>query len=302
MNFNNIFCPFCYSGLDFKGASKKHKAELYCTGCSAKFFVFKKGIVNFMDTLDDNDYLNKEYDNNQKQTYERYHDQGVENIDYDSLEEKKIESLFKKMEINQDEIILEICCGTGKLSKQLSNYNKNIELILADFSTNALEKIQLKEFGIKESSISVCCTDVLNLPLAESSVDRVIISNTMHCWTDRRIRLAVLFQAYRALKQGGRIDILFVHNRWPKIFAPGCYLNMQKLKTHILGTAQMYCPLYPFELEAEVSSLFSDIDTRPSVTASRGGFFSFLEGINFYEKSMFNLLSKDSFDLSAVKV
>lgn len=80
-----------------------------------------------------------------------------------------------RQKINRNMNVLELACGTGQLSFQLSNSVKTYEA--TDFSQAMIAEAKKKRKG---SRLHFSVQDATNLPYADSSFDAVIISNALH--------------------------------------------------------------------------------------------------------------------------
>lgn len=80
-----------------------------------------------------------------------------------------------KKNLNGNMNVLELACGTGQLSFELSNYVKTYEA--TDFSQAMIAEAKKKKKG---SRLHFSVQDATKLPYADNSFDAVIISNALH--------------------------------------------------------------------------------------------------------------------------
>ncbi len=101
------------------------------------------------------------------------------------------------LNIKNSDSVLDLCCGTGDLTRIIKNYTS--EIIGVDFSENMLKIAQNKN-----SNINFICTDATNLPFADKSFNFVTIGFGL-----RNIENSekALNEIHRVLKSGG----VFLH-------------------------------------------------------------------------------------------
>lgn len=100
-----------------------------------------------------------------------------------------------RKEISRNMDVLELACGTGQLSFQLSNYVKTYEA--TDFSEKMVNEAKKKQRG---SRLHFSVQDATDLPYADHSFDAVIISNALHIMPHPEKALA---EIRRVLKDDG---------------------------------------------------------------------------------------------------
>ena len=104
---------------------------------------------------------------------------------------------INKLDVKQNSVVIDLCCGSGDMSRLLSE-NKNIEKILGiDFSENMLKIANQKNKNNKISYIQADCT---SLPVKNESVDVCVISFGLRNIADKD---KCLQEIYRVLKPDG---------------------------------------------------------------------------------------------------
>jgi len=114
---------------------------------------------------------------------------------------KKI--LVKKTKLNKDKQCLDLCCGTGDISRELLNQYPNCKVIGLDFSEKML--CIAKSKFVKNSNIRFLKGDAMHIPFSDGIFDAVTIgyglrnvSNIKNC----------LKEIFRVLKPGGVLACL----------------------------------------------------------------------------------------------
>ena len=103
--------------------------------------------------------------------------------------------------------ILEIACGTGRVTKHLVSSVKHDTLTATDLNQDMINiaKDMVKDAGIKWQQ-----ADALELPFADSSFDLVVIQFGVMFFPDKEKGLK---EAYRVLRPGGKL----IFNTWDKV-------------------------------------------------------------------------------------
>lgn len=98
-----------------------------------------------------------------------------------------------------DETILDLCCGTGELTREIRRRQPRCEVVGADFAFPMLQGARAK--GLPD----LTAADALHLPFRSGSFDAVAVAFGARNFADTRAGLAEMF---RVTKPGGRVLIL----------------------------------------------------------------------------------------------
>ena len=125
----------------------------------------------------------------------------------------------KSLNIQDEQKVLDLCCGTGDLTFMLLRENPKAKIIGIDFSQEMLTyAIQRKENEKQYSSqIQFQKGDVMKLPFPDNSFDRLVISFGLRNVSDYE---NCLKEIYRVAKEGAKFVILDLsHPRgfWDKV-------------------------------------------------------------------------------------
>jgi ubiquinone/menaquinone biosynthesis C-methylase UbiE len=117
--------------------------------------------------------------------------------------------LISEIVFNKDDKILEMCCGSGNttfiIAKRVSN-NAIIKGI--DLSEGQIKNAKRKNY---HSNVVFQVMDAAKTNFQEGEFDKVIIPHALH-EMNRNLRLSVLREAKRVLKNGGSIVVLEMDN------------------------------------------------------------------------------------------
>jgi demethylmenaquinone methyltransferase/2-methoxy-6-polyprenyl-1,4-benzoquinol methylase len=97
------------------------------------------------------------------------------------------------------ELVLDLCCGTGDLTRQLQRHQPRASVVGADFALPMLELARQKELP------ALVAADALRLPFPDASFDAVSVAFGARNFEDTRLGLA---EIHRVLKPEGRILVL----------------------------------------------------------------------------------------------
>ena len=100
--------------------------------------------------------------------------------------------------IDESDIVLECACGTGMLTVGIAQRCRS--LTATDFSPKMLEKARKKCRNCKNVTFSEA--NILRLPYADGSFDKVVAANVIHLLDEP---LAALAELSRVCKKGGKI-------------------------------------------------------------------------------------------------
>ena len=127
---------------------------------------------------------------------------------FTSSEKKITRTGIQMLDLQPNESILEIGCGTGH---ELVEFSKNIQggsIISVDISEEMI-KVARKRFQkkVQKRSVGLCQGDGVFLPLANEQFDAAFLSFTMELFDTPEI-ICVLNECRRILKSDGRIGIV----------------------------------------------------------------------------------------------
>ena len=98
--------------------------------------------------------------------------------------------------------ILDVGCGTGKLSYKLADHFKGAEVHGVDLSSTMIEKANAKN---KANEVRFKIGDVENLPYEDNTFDVITCSHSFHHYPNKDKAIA---EMYRVLKPEGRLMII----------------------------------------------------------------------------------------------
>jgi len=104
------------------------------------------------------------------------------------------------LNLNKDDYLLDIGCGTGIISLALSPFVKNIKSI--DISKGVIERA--RENLSDATNVSVQIGDITSIPLKDSSVNKVLGYSVLQYLNDSNELLGALEEVYRLLESGGK--------------------------------------------------------------------------------------------------
>ncbi|MFX0125137.1 MAG: class I SAM-dependent methyltransferase [Candidatus Hodarchaeota archaeon] len=116
----------------------------------------------------------------------------------DLVIQKALSFVHSKINLRENQVILDAGIGTGKICNPLSKYN--VELIGIDISSNMLRKCQKKIKGIFDRKSGLIQGDIMSLPFKGSSFDIVIL---MHVFFFLKRWEEGIKEIKRILKPGG---------------------------------------------------------------------------------------------------
>ena len=97
------------------------------------------------------------------------------------------------------ETVLDLCCGTGDLTREIVRRQPNCAVVGADFALPMLRGAQLKNLP------ALVAADALKLPFADAAFDAVAVAFGARNFADTRAGMAEMF---RVSKPGGRVLVL----------------------------------------------------------------------------------------------
>lgn len=115
---------------------------------------------------------------------------------------------IQMLNIQPNESILEIGCGTGHALIEFANIIEDGKITAIDLAEGMLKatrkRIQAK---VQKRSVGLCQGDGLFLPFSNAQFDAVFLSFTLELFDTPEIP-KVLNECYRVLKGGGRIEVV----------------------------------------------------------------------------------------------
>lgn len=133
------------------------------------------------------------------------------NMRYEEEQRLKISFILNKIKPKENEVVLDIGCGTGILFKMVNCKS----IIGVDISINMLKEAK------KEGKADLILADGEYLPIKDESVDVVISATVLNLVEDKE---RFLNEAMRCLKKGGRF----------------CISLLRREKTPILKNVEIY--------------------------------------------------------------
>lgn len=127
------------------------------------------------------------------------------NENISKLDHATIERAINLLNFKDDEVVLDIGCGTGVLFP----YLRKQMVIGLDFSIKMLENIPVEYLS---ENVSLLCADAHSIPLESNSIDHITCFSTFPHFTFPQI---IFKEVKRVLKQGGSFSI--IHLSAPEI-------------------------------------------------------------------------------------
>ena len=121
--------------------------------------------------------------------------------------EKKISDIgIQMLNVQENESVLEIGCGTGHALIEFSN--RGAQTIALDISEEMI-KVARKQVQnkVQKRSVGLCQGDGLFIPLPDDFFDTIFLSFTLELFDTPEIPV-ILSECHRVLKSGGRIGIV----------------------------------------------------------------------------------------------
>jgi ubiquinone/menaquinone biosynthesis C-methylase UbiE len=115
--------------------------------------------------------------------------------------------LVSRLHYNKYPHILEIACGTGRVTNHLANSVKHDTLTATDLNP---DMIKIAKTRVTNGSIKWMAADALDLPFADASFDLVVCQFGIMFFPDKEKGLK---EAFRVLKPGAKL----IFNTWDKI-------------------------------------------------------------------------------------
>jgi ubiquinone/menaquinone biosynthesis C-methylase UbiE len=134
------------------------------------------------------------------------------------------EDIAKRLKILNPKEILEIACGTGIVTKKISEALPDAKITASDLNIDMIEFAKTKING--NSSIQWKTADAMDLPFSNESFDAIICQFGVMFLPDKE---QFFWEAKRVLKPGGT----FIFNSWDSLEANHLFLNADKVVSEI---------------------------------------------------------------------
>lgn len=146
-------------------------------------------------------------------------------------------SLLNLSDIKNDEIILDVMCGSGivglSILKETRRLKKNNQVYFLDYSQEMLDQINKDQVKI--------LSDARNIPLPNGSVSRVIVRNALHD-IDEFTQTNVLKEIFRILKCGGKLILMGYYTNLENQKMYNYVVNLKDQMSGNLGDYERYFP------------------------------------------------------------
>ncbi len=119
-------------------------------------------------------------------------------------EAKVRRKMVQLLEVKEGEEVLELGCGTARLSQFLLKQEKALELFALDLSPSMLSRACQ---NLAREKVSLILADASQLPFAEQCFDHIITSLSLH-EMPTSARLRAIQECYRVLRKSGRLTVI----------------------------------------------------------------------------------------------
>lgn len=197
----------------------------------------------------------------------------------DNATRLEVDLICEMLSIRPGQKILDLCCGHGRHSLEL--YKRGFtECTLVDYSPFLIDRAK-KEAISRECKMEIIKADARNTGLSSDAFDIVIImGNSLGYITEPESDHAILREAYRILRKGGKVLIDVVDGA-------SLYINFCPLSWHEIGEDIVVCR------EREIVN--NRVNAREIVLSKRGGLVrDQTYSIRFYTPESLTLLLEDS--------
>ncbi|MBW2996188.1 class I SAM-dependent methyltransferase [Candidatus Woesearchaeota archaeon] len=143
---------------------------------------------------------------------EKYFDKWAETYsrgEYPLFEQWNIDKLFEQIELKDDDVVLDLGTGNGKLLREVGKRDFACRLIGIDFSKEMLDEARekLKQENLNAQLIQRTLPDI---GLKKESVDYVISNIALHHVKDKKKLYSAI---YNVLKKGGKLVYVDSHDK-----------------------------------------------------------------------------------------
>ena len=137
--------------------------------------------------------------------------------------------------------ILEIACGTGRVTKHLASSVRHNTITATDLNPDMINVAKEK---VQDKNIKWMAADAMELPFDDNSFDLVVIQFGIMFFPDKPKGLS---EAYRVLRPGGKL----IFNTWDKTEnVPGIYEGRNVIESYFEGNPPKFYSV-PFSMYDE---------------------------------------------------
>jgi ubiquinone/menaquinone biosynthesis C-methylase UbiE len=149
--------------------------------------------------------------------------------------------LISRLQDKKYNDILEIACGTGRVTKHLAAAVKHDTLTATDLNPDMISTAKEK---VHDKSIKWISADAMQLPFDDNSFDLVVMQFGIMFFPDRPKGLS---EAYRVLRPGGKL----IFNTWDRTEnVPAIYEGRKVIESYFEGNPPKFYSI-PFSMHDE---------------------------------------------------
>lgn len=149
--------------------------------------------------------------------------------------------LVSRLQDKKYESILEIACGTGRVTAHISRSVRHDTLTATDLNT---DMINVAKENIADKAIKWMPADAMELPFDDDSFDLVVIQFGVMFFPDRQKGIN---EAYRVLKPGGKL----IFSTWDRTEnVPAIYEGRKVIESYFEGSPPKFYSI-PFSMHDE---------------------------------------------------
>lgn len=131
-----------------------------------------------------NNYWKKHWDEHVEKAGENPFEQVARTLNKEPMSKKMFQNftrnVIKKLELNEEHTVLDLCCGNGLLSIEVAKMCKHV--VGVDFSQKLINHTDL----VKEKNFTGIISDVLDVEFQSESFDRILIAAALQLFTLRQ--------------------------------------------------------------------------------------------------------------------